>query len=82
MSPGGISVIVDGSPVDSLTLARLELDAGHHVVELRGENAYTQPQPVDISPDARGLRLALLVDPRAAPSNITVWGRAPRRSLV
>lgn len=57
--PAGVAVELDGARVDPTTLARLELDAGHHVVVLRGKDVYDQPQPVDISADARDQRLAL-----------------------
>jgi len=65
--PAGVSVELDGAPVDPTSLGRLELDAGHHVVELHGKDVYDQPQPVEIADTARDQRLALQLALPAPP---------------
>ena len=59
--PARVAVVLDGARIDPTSLARLEIDAGHHVIELRGDGAYEQPQPVDVPATASNQPLALRV---------------------
>ena len=56
--PANVTVELDGLVVDPTTLGHLEVDAGHHVVELRGAGVYDQPQPIDVGAGAREQPLA------------------------
>ena len=57
--PAGVTVTVDGVPVDAAARAHLELDAGDHVVALHGKDVFEGPQHVDVAAAARDQPLAL-----------------------
>ena len=67
--PAGVSVSVDGVPVDAATRVHLELDEGAHTIELHGAGVYDKPQSVEIAADARDQVLALQLEPPRAPSH-------------
>jgi hypothetical protein len=46
------TVTVDGATIDSTSFARLEIDAGHHVVELHGPGLTTSRQTIDVRDDS------------------------------
>jgi tetratricopeptide (TPR) repeat protein len=85
--PAGATVTLDGTKLDPIDFARVEVDAGPHVVALAGPKLLTTRKTVDVV-DGTNTRIALAVAPvpvvapkPAPPANSTVLdpGRSQRR---
>jgi hypothetical protein len=74
----GAAVMLDGSRVDAVDFARIEVDAGRHVVELRG--ATTPPQDITIA-DGEHRTVTVLVPVLEPEKRVVVidHGRTRRR---
>ncbi|HEX7700469.1 MAG TPA: tetratricopeptide repeat protein [Kofleriaceae bacterium] len=78
--PSDATVTVDGATIDLTSLARLEIDAGHHVVELHGSNLETSREPIDVRPDSTPDTVVTLhvVAARPTPRKATIMVEVDR----
>lgn len=68
LSPPDVAaaITVDGAPIAAADLGRVELDAGHHVIEARSRDRFTRAEVDTI--DGTATEIALVVPQPAAPS--------------
>jgi tetratricopeptide (TPR) repeat protein len=75
--PSGAQLTIDGAAADPAALAKLEIDPGHHVIELHGGGLAEVRQEIDVDPDATvGIGLAV-----SRPAVMAETGRAPAYTI-
>jgi hypothetical protein len=79
--PSDATVTVDGATIDATSLARLEIDAGSHVVELHGSGLATSRETIDVRGDSTPetvVTLHVVAAPRPTPPKVKIMVEVDR----